>query len=473
MAKGMSRREMLRLAGMSIAGSMLAACAPAIKETVKETVEVEVPIKETVIVEGTPRVEERIVTAAPALQETLELVYMTPWVAPPRLDQMEEMVEDYNQTQGLEDNIHVTHSPVKWDVIPDKLTAMKIAGEKGFDVIHVHMSPISIVRNELVQPLPEEDAEYVKNNYIEGVVTPVTIDGRVWGYPCGSHGCVLGYRQSFLEKAGIAEYPKDTDELAEMAKELTQEVDGVKYYGYGRMWDNNWLSVDAEEYHWRFGGDLLTYEGDTPVDIHINTPEWAAAMRWLKDLVDAGVTCAGEEDGYDIFYRAENIIGRGEAYCFVNIRDQSHLDEAYEDYWCKAPPAAPGIDPVLRVASWMCSIDQGSPYPEQTIKYIRWIFRKPEMRYTRFRVEAGSTPDQTDYGTVPTWSEGINNGFVNEIPSLLRIRETRMLIGGDEIKEEIAASMQEILWGGMEIEPGIEALQAKVKSIFERTDAVA
>ena len=66
-AKKMNRRDFLRGVVVAAGGTALAACAP---KVVKETVEVERVVQETVIVEGTPEVVEKVVTATPPPMST-------------------------------------------------------------------------------------------------------------------------------------------------------------------------------------------------------------------------------------------------------------------------------------------------------------------------------------------------------------------------------------------------------------------
>ena len=57
--KRLTRRELLKLAGVAAGSAVLSACAPAEPEVAPE----EVVVKETVVVEGTPEVVEKVVTA--------------------------------------------------------------------------------------------------------------------------------------------------------------------------------------------------------------------------------------------------------------------------------------------------------------------------------------------------------------------------------------------------------------------------
>ena len=85
MTRNVNRRTLLKMAGIGTASTVLAACQPKVVEKiVKETVVQKEVVKETVIVEGTPQVVEKIVvaTSEPAPKEVVT-VRFAPWPGAP------------------------------------------------------------------------------------------------------------------------------------------------------------------------------------------------------------------------------------------------------------------------------------------------------------------------------------------------------------------------------------------------------
>ena len=80
----LSRRDLIRSVSLTTAGMALAACQPkVVTEVVKETVEIERVVKETVVIEGTPQVVEKVikevVTATPSIKVAAGPVTITYW----------------------------------------------------------------------------------------------------------------------------------------------------------------------------------------------------------------------------------------------------------------------------------------------------------------------------------------------------------------------------------------------------------
>ena len=76
----LTRRDFLRLSAATVSGVLLAACQPKIVEVTKIVEKpVEKIVKETVIVAGTPKVVEKVITVAPAKKPDVTLRYMTFW----------------------------------------------------------------------------------------------------------------------------------------------------------------------------------------------------------------------------------------------------------------------------------------------------------------------------------------------------------------------------------------------------------
>ena len=90
MSYRVSRRRLLRQAGLAASAGALAACTPQVVEKV---------VKETVVVAGTPQVVERVVTATPepaAPKEAVTIRYST-WMGPPRLQYIEQIMKGFQE----------------------------------------------------------------------------------------------------------------------------------------------------------------------------------------------------------------------------------------------------------------------------------------------------------------------------------------------------------------------------------------
>ena len=447
MSKRISRREFLGYVGMAGAAASIAACVPPVAPGVTSTF-----------------------TPTPPPQAVVELRFWNPFGAQ-KGQILQELLDKYNASQGAQDNIHVTPETVPTADMPQKLTAVRMAGTEP-EVYELSQPVKLLAENAVIAPLPSEEQAYVRENYIPAAVQETTYQDQIWGYPMGTQAPALYYRRSFFEKAGITAPPKDTDEVRQLAKELTQTIDGKKYYGFVREYDNNWLSVDWEELVWRFGGEPYEFEGDRPVKVFVDTPEFRAALQWLLDMINDGSTQISDMTARDAFDNALAIMGRTEVSWPTRLRDEVSDQATYEDLWFVAEPAAPGIDKRVRANGWGIFGAKASKYPAEGWKFLHWMAHKPEMPYSHFRIEVhGSIPNVIGYPVpIAAWSDGMNNGFAVETPPIMQMRPGRKVKGGDEIKETIAATMQAILNKKAELDPSLVALQPVVDKILARTD---
>ncbi len=444
MSKLTSRREFLSHVGMAGAAASIAACVP-------------------------PAALDEAPTPPP--KAAVEIVFWHPFGAK-KGQIIQELLDKYNASQGAQDNIHVTPEIVPTPDMPQKLTAVRMAGTEP-EVYELSMPTKLLAENAVITPLPLEDQAYVRENYNPAVVLEYTYKEKVWGYPMGTQAAAFYYRRSFFEKAGIKAPPKDTDEVRQLAKELTQTIDGKKYYGFVRMYDNNWLSVDWEELVWRFGGEPYEFEGDRPVKVFVDTPEFRAALQWSLDMINDGSTPIFDMTGREAFDNALAIMGRAEVSWPTTLRDDKKDQSTYEDLWFVAEPAAPGIKKRVRSNGWGLYGGKASKHPAEGWKFLQYMAYKPDMPYSHFRIKThGSIPNVIGYPVpIPSWSEGMNNGFAVEMPAVMQMRPGRKVKGGDEIKETIAATMQAILNKKVELDPSLVALQPVVDKILARTDA--
>ena len=447
MSKLRSRREFLSYVAMAGAATSLAACAP--------------PAPAPVVSGNTP---------APPPKAVVDLRWWNPFGGV-RGEKIQELIVKYNSTQGVQDNIKVTVEIVPTSDMPQKLTAVRMAGTEP-EVYELSMPVKLLAQNGVVAPLPPEEATFVKETYIEAAVNEMTYSDQVWGYPMGTQAAAYYYRRSFFEKAGIKSPPKDTDEMARIARELTQTIDGKKYYGYVREYDNNWLSVDWEELVWKFGGEPYEFDGDRPMKVFVDTPELRAALQWLLGMIDDGSTQIFDMSARDAFDNALAISGRTEVSWPIRLRDEMKDTSTFEDLMFVGEPAAPGIKSRVRANGWALFSSRTIKYPEEGLKFLGWMAHKPEMQYSHVRIDfTGSIPNVIDYPLpIATWTEGMNSGFGIETPKIMTMRPGRKVKGGDEIKETIAATMQAILNKKVAMDPALVALQPVVDKILARSD---
>lgn len=214
-----SRREALHWLGLGAASVCLASCgqAPA-------------PVKETVVVPGTPEVVEKVVTATPpaeALEQGAQLVLAT-WEGGITKDTIEMVIKDFTNLTGIK----VTHQ-VPTESYMDKLQ-VQAAADQLPDVFYISNGYIA---DWAEKGLLLEITEQLKADptvQFDDIV-PVNlkaIGGHYFAASVATEPQVMFFNRDVFDQAGEA-YPPATveeawnlDQIIEVATRLTRDANG-------------------------------------------------------------------------------------------------------------------------------------------------------------------------------------------------------------------------------------------------------
>lgn len=286
--KKLSRRDFLRGAGLAGLGATLAAagCQPKTVVVEKEKVVTQV-VKETVVVEGTPKVIEKIVevtptpppTAVPPTPGPARLVY---WTILGNVDGiiMDELVEEFT-AENPEIEIESLQGVADFEA---KLQAAVLTGT-GPDVtlFRLHYVGPYASRN-IILPLEAGylgDEGVVKENFDPRVWDATFYQGNQFAIPFDIHLFALFYNTRIFEEGGLDpdQPPETLTDWYEMAKTLNKgDIVGTAIYGWppGMFWI--WYGLIKQ-----WGGELFLDEG-TRVDLatpaHIEPTQWWHDLRW-------------------------------------------------------------------------------------------------------------------------------------------------------------------------------------------------
>lgn len=148
------------------------------------------------------------------------------------------------------------------------------------------------------------NGEDINSVYSEGMIKAATTDQGLFGIPYDFDSYSLYYRSDLLEEAGVTAPPANWDELVEVGKKLTKDVDGDgKTDQYAFLVMPDWYHY--EPFLYANGGKVLT---DDFKQAAFNSPEGVEALQFYADLVnkhkigvnwtpDRGSYVAGLKDG--------------------------------------------------------------------------------------------------------------------------------------------------------------------------------
>jgi multiple sugar transport system substrate-binding protein len=294
--KELNRRDFLRMFGALTAGAALAACQPqtvVVKETVQTekevTTVVKETVKETVVVEGTPKVVEKEVTKV-----VKEVVTATPAPAGPVTirfpqamggDEGQMVFEEVAaRFQEKHPNVTVKVDPTfDWDA--QKYLVQAAAGTAP-DVLwgDEHWVYNLSSKGVLLDLEPFMDQSGFKKDDFEPLFQYFAFQGKQYGLALWWGCYVLYYNQSLFDEAGIS-HPTDEwtyDDMLAAALKLTKDTNGdgePDIYGFlcQTGWANPWGALT-----WAYGGEYFNEDGTE--FLLCKEPNYAG-LQWYLDLI--------------------------------------------------------------------------------------------------------------------------------------------------------------------------------------------
>lgn len=284
MPRGFTRRTFLQKALVgAVAGGVLTACQPkvvekivevekVVKETVQVQVEVEKVVKETVMVEG----------ATPAPKEPVTIRFHA------RIGEQENKLYELQMPKFMEQNPHIT---VKLENFPEaeyitKVTTMQAGGTLGDAVWGaLRWATIYLFYGSygLVRPIDDLVASegFDMSQYYEGAIKPMTVEGKLLGFPFKAHPSVAitYYNEDLFAKAGVPlPTPEWTrDDQMEAAKAIQGIAGDQPIFGVlpSTIWKG--LTCTMRSY----GGELISEDG---TKFQLNSEQGMATVQELYDM---------------------------------------------------------------------------------------------------------------------------------------------------------------------------------------------
>ncbi|MPY15571.1 ABC transporter substrate-binding protein [Paenibacillus glucanolyticus] len=362
-------------------------------------------------------------------------------------------------------NVEIQEAP--WGDFTSKI-ATQIAGNTMPDVwFQENATILSYGQRGVAEDLSSYiEADLKADEYIDGLFSAKTPDGKVWGVPHGINPIALAYNQDVFEKAGVA-VPTDDwtyNDLIEASKALTvKEGDRMSQFGFIGSFSitNGWFPWIKQA-----GGSALD---DTLTKSRFDDPKTATGLQQLYDGLDQGYFA-------DIDFLKANggeleVFASGKAAMyFLQYSLQVNMNESFADTnWdvVKIPKGVDGKRYVPMVANtWLVS-----SRAKQESKDAAWEFLKYYLsdEVQDMIVKTGSTLpvkksalDQLkDSTTKPlnkaAFTDGIDEGGVT-LDENATWSEWRILV------QQV---VNEIMVGNVSVEDGAKDIHTKVQEVLD------
>jgi multiple sugar transport system substrate-binding protein len=477
----MTRRKLLKLAGLGGAGVLLAACQPEVVEKVV-TKEVEKVVKETVVVKEEVKVEEEVTRVVEKEVEKMVQVTPTPgptltlWAPKHFVEPANLYYRDSALLTAAANNFTVEVQFFPWGEYAQKQLAAIEAGTLP-DVLHGSDIPqyhaMGILRD--ISDTFEEIAQ-TGGGFFETMKKNVTIDDKQWGVPFHQEPQYMYYRSDIFGEAG---YEPPFDNLEEDWLEAMQAVTdpASRIWGFGNTFSD---APDGNNFIWQmvlaFGGSVQDEEGN----VAINSPEALEAITFYVDLLTEHEVMPPGVTGWDDTGNNKAYLS-GQCACVYNsgsvIRAMRDSDPGWFEDTVVAPIPGPAM-PVCMGGTNTISIPASSEYPELGAELIKGVL-SPE-RYPGNLEAAGSMffPVMRDYRDLDFFvADRINAmilGFLEHVHFMYEPGDPTPWLGeiGDKwLWSEMTSRIAVEGWDPQEALDDFEAQVIEIKEKYEEQQA--
>ncbi|WP_445291785.1 ABC transporter substrate-binding protein [Calothrix sp. NIES-2098] len=230
-----------------------------------------------------------------------QIVHLTLWhgINPPsNRDIFQKLVDKFNQTHS-DIQIDSIYAGQLDQQIPKVLTA--VIGNAQPDILFFNPQ-ITGQFVELGAIYPLEDwlnKSPIKSEIIQNCFGEMSLNGHIWSVPLFAGNVGIFYRRDLFKAAGITELPKTWEELREVAKKLTVDLNGDKRPDrYGMLMPlgkGEWTVFTWFPFLLSSGGTLV--ENNHP---NLVSPSAIAALQFWQNLIKDGSTkFSAPERGYE------------------------------------------------------------------------------------------------------------------------------------------------------------------------------
>ena len=484
-----SRRQLLKWAGIGTAGALLAACQPQIVEVEKEVTKVvEVTkivkevVKETVMVAGTPKVVEReitkivkeevekVVTATPAPPKEIEMLFTCGWGA--------GMHGDSNVTLG---DMYMERNPhAKLEVLPgtnmNKVLTM-IAGGTPPDVFHNYYCNMAQLgyQGTVIPIVPYIDASVpaAYDNFGEWEWYLAYRAGQLYAVPYkawNSRGA-LAWNGRLLERAGLDPdtSPKTVEEFLDMAVKATVFDDA------GNIDVLGWSPETVLEI-WSHPMDVSWYD---PVrrKFHIYQEAFVKLWKQFKAYSDelGGFEKIGGWGAANVgqtgMFTEKLVFYQGQTWVPGNILQNA--PEVWPHWRHDFLPSAKGLK-TIQTAGHMLAIPREAPDPDASWPLIEFFCASMEAGNLFWDLLGGCYPwkpwqEKTDFSARPQFQWYMNAPSLADIVSPRWPREVCAYVGNPLGLENSA--FEAVLTGQLEVEEALERLEKETQALLDQAVA--
>ncbi len=302
---------------------------------------------------------------------------------PDRTGSVQALIDQFNSENEGDINVSLREMPADSGQHFDQLNTEFQSGEIGIDVIGGDVIwPAQFAANGYIADLSDRFTEDEQSALLPATIEAMTYQGGIYGVPWYTDAGMLYYRSDLLEEAGYTEPPRTWDELKEQASTV-QEQSGTQYGYVFQGADYEGGVVNALEYIWTSGGDVL--EGDQ--EIVIDSPEAQRGLEIERSMIDDGIAPAGitqykEQEVATIFLGGDAVFMRNvpRMYALASDPDESSISPDQIQI-TSIPVAEESLQSYSSLGGWNFFMNSNTKDSDAAYEFIRFMSAPKQQKY--------------------------------------------------------------------------------------------
>ena len=380
----------------------------------------------------------------------------------PYADATADLVTAFNRSHP-EIRLQVIRGPLDTEAVSDLAISSLLLGNSPYDLLlmDVTWTPKYAAAGWL-EPLEGWLGGDALDDLAPGAELGNAWAGHLWRYPFVADMGLLYWRTDLMEAP-----PRSPDELVAMSRQL--QSNGQVAWGYvweGKQYEG--LSCVFVELLEGFGGSWL--QNDQP---QLSSPAAVAAARWLRQLVEEGITPASvvtmaEPEALQIFEAGDAALMRNWPYAWAELnRPDAPLRGKVG---ITTMVSEPGQAHAATQGSWGFSLLNTSAHKAAAVEVLRML-TGPEAQSQLFE-RWGYTPTRLSVFHNPNLKAA--NPLLQELEEALSASVLRPVSPVyAQLSDLLYRELNSVVSGSLQTEPAMEALQANSERLLTTTAGAA
>ena len=403
------------------------------------------------------------------------ITYLTHWSGP-QIDQLNQAIAAYNK---IEPNVTIQVRNVPFGNLLTTITT-QAGSSSGPTIMGIYdLWMPQLVQNGVLATAPDSYTQDIQTAYPKGIVSGVSVDSKIYGYPNEIDLYALNYNKALFAEAGISAPPKTWAEMTADAQKLTKRDSSGKItqqgFGIITSWNSGvvhpWLSLVNSN-----GGELLS--SDHKPQLNSTSVQQTADLYHQLIAVDHTTDPAmGEANASTTGPFLDNFANGKTAMIIMANWWQSALKDSMKDKFSNiatAPiPVGPSGNGSHSVSySWSDVVSAHASQDQQTAawKFLKWLNgadsgKNGSSAMGDILMGMGILPSRTS--DVQAHQSELSDPFIKTyVDEMANAIPFPIVLGGDEITTKLQKDIESLAFGQASPQQAMSQAQTDLSQIL-------